>query len=70
MRLRLLKMVVQPVFVADDGEFLTEQIVDAITIPASGWQEFVTTGLAESTARLQESLMEGVPVAEKRDANA
>lgn len=40
MRLRLLKVLVQPVFVLDDGDTLTEQPADPFTVPAAGWRGF------------------------------
>lgn len=44
MRLRLLKVIVQPVFVLDDGETLTEQVADPFTVTAAGWREFADEG--------------------------
>lgn len=43
-RLRLLKIVVQPVFVLDDGDTVTEQVADAFTVPAAGWRSFADIG--------------------------
>ncbi|MBK8748775.1 MAG: hypothetical protein IPM04_13205 [Saprospiraceae bacterium] len=43
-RVRLLKVVVQPVFVVDDGETLTEQVADAFTVNASAWRDFADEG--------------------------
>lgn len=37
MRLRLLKVIVQPVFVVDDGETLTEQPAQPVIVPAAEW---------------------------------
>lgn len=39
-QLRLLKVVVQPVYVLDDGETLTEQPAQPATIPAKDWPSF------------------------------
>lgn len=39
-KLRLLKVVVQPFFAIDDGEALTEQASEPITVPASEWEGF------------------------------
>ncbi len=36
-KLRLLKVLVQPIYVLDDGEHLTEQIAEPITIAARAW---------------------------------
>lgn len=44
MRLRLLKVVVQPVFVLDDGDTLTEQVADPFTVPAAAWRDFADEG--------------------------
>ena len=38
--LRLLKVVVQPVFVDDDGETLTEVTGDAVTVSGGQWRSF------------------------------
>lgn len=39
-QLRLVKVVVQPVFVLDDGEDISEIEHPAITIPASEWPAY------------------------------
>lgn len=39
-RLRLLKVIVQPVFVVDDGEHLTEQTAEPVVVPSGGWDDF------------------------------
>lgn len=41
MSLRLLKVIVQPIFVEDDGENLTERITEPQAIPAAEWPQFV-----------------------------
>lgn len=38
--LRLLKVVVQPVFAVDDGKSLEEQTSQPITVAASEWPDF------------------------------
>ena len=38
--LRLLKVIVQPVFVFDDGESLVEQIAEPLVVPAAEWPAF------------------------------
>lgn len=53
-RLRLLKVIVQPVFVEDDGENLTERPTDAKAIAAAEWPEFVA-GFEQSMAELMNS---------------
>ena len=44
MRLRLLKVIVQPVFVLEDGDALTEQVADAFTVGAVDWRGFADAG--------------------------
>lgn len=39
-RLRLLKVLVQPVFVVDDGDSLTERPGNPVEVPASQWRAF------------------------------
>ncbi len=46
-KLRLLKVIVQPVFVLDDGETLTEQTGQPVEAPASEWPTFATGTFAE-----------------------
>jgi hypothetical protein len=43
-KLRLLKVVVQPVFVIDDGEHLTEQPAEPKAIASSEWAAYVADG--------------------------
>ncbi len=40
MSLRFLKVIVQPVFVEDDGETLTERTAEPATILAADWPSF------------------------------
>jgi hypothetical protein len=40
MSLRLLKVTVQPVFVQDDGETLTERPAQPIVVAAADWPDF------------------------------
>lgn len=51
--LRLLKVIVQPIFVLDDGEQLTEQTVEPIAVSAAEWPTYATTGFAEAFAVLR-----------------
>jgi hypothetical protein len=37
---RLLKVVVQPVFVVDDGETLAEQVGQPVEVAAGQWRDF------------------------------
>jgi hypothetical protein len=39
-KLRLVKVIVQPVFVLDDGETITEVEHPAIAIPAAEWPDY------------------------------
>jgi hypothetical protein len=39
--MRLLKVIVQPVFVEEDGEYLRERVTEAQAIAASEWAQFV-----------------------------
>lgn len=39
-RLRLLKVIVQPVFVVDDGTFITEQAAEPFSVAAVEWRSF------------------------------
>jgi hypothetical protein len=55
-KLRLVKVVVQPHFVLDDGETLTEQVAEAVTVPASDWPTYATKQFRESVELLEESL--------------
>jgi hypothetical protein len=49
-KLRLLKVVCQPVFVLDDGENLTEQAAEPIQVPAADWPAFAERLEAERIA--------------------
>ena len=46
--LRLLKVIVQPIFVLDDGETLTEQAAQPLEVSAGEWPSFPTGRFAES----------------------
>jgi hypothetical protein len=41
MRLRLVKVIIQPVFVVDDGEALTEQAAQPIEVSSADWPGIV-----------------------------
>ena len=56
-RLRLLKVIVQPVFVVDDGE-LTEKTVQPVTVPAKEWPEYPAK-MAEEMKEAEKELGEG-----------
>jgi hypothetical protein len=52
-KLRLLHVVVQPYFVIDDGENLEPHICEPVTVTASDWPTFPTTGFAAALDQLQ-----------------
>jgi hypothetical protein len=52
-RLRLLKVIVQPIFVVDDGESLVEQAAQPVEVPASEWPTFITGRFAEGFEALR-----------------
>lgn len=52
-RLRLLKVIVQPVFVLDDGEELTELTTDPVIVAARDWPDYPKTTFLESVADLR-----------------
>jgi hypothetical protein len=60
-RLRLLKVVVQPVFVLDDGETLTEQPAQPVEVSAAEWPGFATGRFAESFEELRSRIEDGEP---------
>lgn len=55
-KLRLLKVIVQPVFVVDDGEQLVEQSAEPVVVSPADWPTFATTTFLEGFAQLQEQL--------------
>lgn len=56
MKVRLLKVVVQPVFVLDDGEELTEMQHPATVIPAAEWPTYSSERFPREVAEWQEKL--------------
>ena len=52
-RPRLLKVIVQPVFVLDDGEHLAELIIDPVVVPAADWPTYPTVGFAAAVEMLR-----------------
>lgn len=62
-KLRLLKVIVQPVFVVDDGERLVEQTAEPVVVSPADWPTFATTAFVEGVAQLQRQLEaeDGVP---------
>jgi hypothetical protein len=57
MSLRLLKVVVQPVFVWDDGDTLREVQVDPVQVAPADWPDYPAK-LAEQTAEQEAILAE------------
>jgi hypothetical protein len=55
-RIRLLKVIVQPIFVVDDGERLIEQVAEPVTVSPADWPTFATTTFVEGMAALQAQL--------------
>ncbi|MDQ3740131.1 MAG: hypothetical protein M3389_04220 [Actinomycetota bacterium] len=58
MKLRLVKVAVQPHFVLDDGETLREVVTDPVVISAAEWQAYRETGFDEAVAELERRLSE------------
>lgn len=54
-RLRLVKVLVQPVFVIDDGDTLEETMVEPETVTAADWPAYADV-LAEKAALTEASL--------------
>jgi hypothetical protein len=52
-KLRLLKVAVQPYFVLDDGETITEQDHPAVIIPASEWPTYSSQRFPREVAEWQ-----------------
>lgn len=55
-RIRLIKVVVQPVFVVDDGEHITEIEHPAIMIPAADWPKYSNERFPVEVAEWQERI--------------
>ena len=58
-KLRLLKVVVQPVMVVDDGESLREVSVEAIVVQPNEWPNYPTGRFTEQIKELQAQLDAG-----------
>ena len=58
-RLRLLKVIVQPVFVLDDGEHLVEQVADPVAVPAAEWPTYPNQGFSQAFEMLRAQLEDG-----------
>ncbi len=57
-KLRLVKVVVQPVFVLDDGETITEVEHPAVVIPAAEWPTYSAERFPREVAEWQRRLDE------------
>lgn len=55
-KLRLLKVIVQPVFVVDDGAELTEHAVGPVTVPAADWPTYATGPFLDAFDELREKI--------------
>ncbi len=60
-RLRLLKVMVQPVFVLDDGEQLTEMSAQPVAVPPADWPTFATTKFLEGVHALADQVGAQLP---------
>jgi hypothetical protein len=58
-RLRLLKVVVQPVFAIDDGETLTETTAEPVVVASADWPTYPATRFLEAVNELQSELDTG-----------
>jgi hypothetical protein len=66
-RLRLLKVIVQPVFVLDDGENLVERAAQPVIVTAADWPEYAVTGFPESIEALRKEVEAAEPSEIARD---
>jgi hypothetical protein len=57
--LRLLKVVVQPVFAIDDGETLTETTAEPVVVASADWPSYPATRFLEAVNELQAQLDTG-----------
>ena len=55
-RLRLLKVIVQPVFVIDDDEVLIERVADTVVVAAIDWPTYASTVFPTQVQALQSEL--------------
>jgi hypothetical protein len=56
-RVRLLKVLVQPIYVLDDGADLTELPAQPLEIKAGAWRDFATSAFTpEALARVAEQV--------------
>jgi hypothetical protein len=55
-RLRLLKVLCQPIFVLDDGETLVEQVAQPVEVSAAEWPTFATARFVQAFEALQQQI--------------
>ncbi len=55
-KLRLLKVIVQPVFVIDDGDSLTEQAAEPQVVSARDWPTYATGPFVEAFETLRQQV--------------
>jgi hypothetical protein len=67
-RLRLLKVIVQPIFAVDDGKTLTEAPAEPVEVKAEDWPTYPTTQFVEAFNMLQAQVDTGPKVAPNRAA--
>jgi hypothetical protein len=62
-RLRLLKVIVQPVFVLDDDDLgLVEHVVQPVDVPAHEWPTYASGRFLESVEGLRQQLEGSEPL--------
>lgn len=54
MTVRLLKVIVQPIFVSDDGEHLSELVAQPVTVSAAEWPTYPAEGFQRALERLNQ----------------
>lgn len=52
-KVRLLKVIVQPIIVVDDGETLSEHAIERQVVAPADWPDYPTKGFAEAFERLR-----------------
>lgn len=55
-KLRLLKVVVQPTFVVDDGETLSEVLAEPVVVLAKDWAEYATGPFADAASAYERKI--------------
>lgn len=55
-KLRLLKVIVQPVFAVDDGKTLVETPAEPVVVSPADWPTYATTQFVEAFKALQAQL--------------